>query len=66
MGLSEVVGHAFPGVVVAAGERSRGALGAADEHGPLRIEVLDLEVHSFVPSVADKYSLPGTRANVKP
>ena len=49
--LCEVVGHTLPGVVVAARERSRGALGAADEYGPLRVEVLDLEVHSFVPSV---------------
>ena len=46
----KVLDHALIGVVVTARERSRGALGAADEHGPLRVEVLDLEVHSFIHS----------------
>ena len=46
----EVLGHALLGVLGAARERSRGALGAPDKYRPLRVEVLDLEVHSFVPS----------------
>ena len=47
----EVLDHALPGTLSAARERSRVALGAADKHRPLRVKVLDLEVHSFVPSV---------------
>lgn len=41
----EVLDHTLLGTLSAARERSRVALGTADKHRPLRVEVLDLEVH---------------------
>ena len=47
----EVLDHAFLGVLGAARERPRGALEAPDKYRPVGVQLLDLEVHSFVPSV---------------
>ena len=51
MRFCKVLDHAFLGVLGAARERSRVAVGATDKDRPLRVQLLDLEVHSFVPSV---------------